>query len=342
MPDALQLCPHDTPPFGDVCTGHARALESLGFRVRTIFFEARASPGRPVEPGLDYATPGELAGRIGGERPQLLVTHRYRAYRVGLHVARRLQVSAHIAVAHEFGMFARFTRRLRRRLATRGRPRFAGVSEPVAEELRACGVDSPLLLPNAIDAHTLRETMRPRSDARAALGIPASAFAIGVVGRLHPKKDPLRALGAFERYRDENARAFLVFVGDGPLRQRLLESAGENVVLAGFRSDARTLIGAFDVILLCSTDREAFGVVLLEAMAAGVPVVLADRPGPRSVVGDCGTYFDTDDELVAALRALSLRTPTETVERARRRVTAQFGIEALAHRYRGVLVASGR
>ena len=113
-----------------------------------------------------------------------------------------------------------------------------------------------------------------------------------------------------------------MFVGDGVLRGRLEEEAGENVVFAGFRTDARSLLRAFDIVLLCATSREAFGVVLLEAMAGGVPVVLADQPGPRSVVGDCGTYFVTDDELVMALRTLSSQHPTETVERGRQRVSA--------------------
>ena len=131
-----------------------------------------------------------------------------------------------------------------------------------------------------------------------------------------------------------------MFVGDGALRPRLEAEAGENVVFAGFKSNARTLLRAFDVVLLCSTGREAFGVVLLEAMAGGVPVVLADQPGPRSVVGDCGTYFATDDELLTALRAVSAVPPTGVVERGRQRVSAQFSVESLAERYRAILLAS--
>ena len=338
MPSALQLCPNDQAPFFDVCAGHARALEMLGFRVRTVFLEARGGQTLSAGPlGVDYATVRELPGLLGGERPALLVSHRHRAYRVGVRMVRRLGHPSHIAVAHEFGMFARRTRRLRRRLAGRDHALFAGVSEPVASDLGASGVASPAVLPNVIDPDALRGTMLPRAQARASLGVPAAAFAIGVVGRLHPKKDPLRALGAFEIYRREDSRAWLVFVGDGPLRTRMEKDAGERVVIAGFRADARTLLGAFDVLLLCSTDREAFGVVLLEAMAAGVPVAVADRPGPRSVVGDCGTYFKTDDELVAALRAIGSRDQSETMERARQRVAARFSVGALSERYREIL-----
>ena len=309
----------------------------LGLCVRTVFFEARC--GAEPSPDVDYATPGELPGLLGGERPELLVSHRHGAYRVGVRIARRLGIASHIAVAHEFGMFARKTRRLRRRLAGRNHALFAAVSEPVAADLGASGIDSPWVLPNVIDTHALRNAMLERAQARATLGIPSPAFAIGVVGQLHPKKGPLRALRVFETYRREDSGAWLVFVGEGPLRPRIEQDAGERVVLAGFRSDARTLLGAFDLLLLCATDREAFGVVLLEAMAAGVPVVVADRPGPRSVVGDSGTYFRTDDELLAVLRSFGSCDRTGTIERARQRVATRFSHDALAERYREILTA---
>lgn len=343
MPDALQLCPNDHPPFFEVCAGHAKALGSLGYRVRTAFFEARGTAGGLAkDPAVVYAAPRDLPGALAGMRPELLVSHRHGAYRVGVRLARRMGIPAHIVVAHEFGMFASVPRRLRRRLAGRGHARFAGVSEPVADDLAASGIGPPLVLPNTIDFRSLRDAAHDRVQAREILGVPVAAFAIGVVGRLHPKKDPLRALRVFERYRRENAGAWLVFLGDGPLRTRLRREAVDRVVLAGFRADARSLLGAFDVVLFCSTHREAFGVVLLEAMAAGLPVVLADQPGPRSVVGDCGTYFVTDDDLLAALRSASSHDTTGTVERARQRVSARFGVGALARRYQGVLVGSTR
>ena len=322
--------------------GHAEALGLLGLRVRTVFFEARGRDRRSsVSAGVDFATPRELPGLLGGERPELLVSHRHGAYRVGVRMARRLGIPSHIAVAHDFGMFARPTRRFRRRLAGRNHALFAAVSAPVAADLGMSGIDSPRVLPNVIDAQALRKTILDRAQARAILGVPSPAFAIGVVGRLHPMKDPLRALHVFETYRREDAGAWLAFVGDGRLQPCIEQHAGERVVLAGFRADARTLLAAFDLLLLCSTDREAFGVVLLEAMAAGVPVLVADRPGPRSVVGDCGMYFETDDELLAVLRTFGSRDRTATVERARQRVATRFSAEALAARYRRILEAHG-
>ena len=117
MRDALQLCPNDHPPFRGVCAGHAKALEVLGFRVRTVFFEARGSASPPADSGVVYGHPRDRRSVVAGLRPELLVSHRHRAYRAGVGLARRMSIPVHVVVAHELGMFARTTRRLRRRLA---------------------------------------------------------------------------------------------------------------------------------------------------------------------------------------------------------------------------------
>ena len=329
MPEALQLCPNDAPPFADVCAGHAAALTLLGYRVTTAFFERRA--GAPAA-NARYLPPRRVLD--GAAPPALILTHRYRAYRAAAGPARRFGIP-HMAVAHEFGMFASARRRLRRRLLHRA-CRFAAVSPPVAEELRRAGVPAPALLPNPIDQTALRAALLPRAAARASLDLPNDAFVVGVVGRLHPKKAPQRALRAFQAHRASNPAARLAFLGDGELRPRLEREAGDGVTFAGFRADAKTLLAAFDLLLCCSTSREAFGLALLEAAAAGVPVVAAAQPGPRFALGDEGVYFDTDEELIAALRRLATRKDPER-RAPSARIERVFSVAALAERYRQLL-----
>ena len=296
----------------------------------------RTRPRGPNQ-SSEVVAAADLAEVLGVERPDLLVAHRYRGYRAGIRLARRLDITEHVAIAHEFGFFARARRRWRRRLLGDGGCRFAGVSDPVAEDLREAGVPAPLVLPNPLVADQLRAGLRSRTDARAELGLDGEGFVVGVVGRLHPKKDPGRALRTFERFRQAHPPARLVFVGDGELREGLERGAGGGVVFAGFRSDARELLRAFDVVLACSTRREAFGLALLEALAADVPVICANRPGPRFVLGDCATYFDNDDELVGALgSAAEGRLVDDRVAR-RARLEQMFSVEALAGRYRSIL-----
>lgn len=343
---AVQICPNDHPPFQQICTGHAQALALCGYRVRTIFLapSGRAAPsssGRARTPGQnespEVVAAADLVEALGVERPDLLVAHRYRGYRAGIRLARRLNIAEHVAIAHEFGFFARARRRWRRRLLGDGGCRFAGVSDPVAEDLAEAGVAAPFVLPNPLVADLLRANLRSRMDARAELGLHAEDFAIGVVGRLHPKKDPGRALRTFERFRQGHPLARLVFVGDGELREGLERRAGGGVVFAGFRSDARKLLKAFDVVLACSTEREAFGLALLEALAADVPVICADRPGPRFVLGGSAAYFDSDDELVLALRSAAEGRLVDDRAARRARLEQMFSVEALAGRYRSAL-----
>ena len=328
MPDALQLCPNDYPPFVDICAGHAEALGQLGYRVRTVFFESRAAA--PAA-GVIYAA-GDRLAEVVERKPDLIVSHRYRAYRVGAALARGQAVRRHVAIAHEFGMFAKRLRRLRYRLE-RPAARFAGVSDAVVEDLRVAGIATPALLPNPLDPAALRRELLPRSAARAALRLPASAFVVGVVGRLHPKKAPARALGLFLRFRQADPMAHLVFVGDGPLRAELEGIADDGVTFAGFRADAKTLLNAFDVLLCCSTEREAFGLALLEGLAAGLPVIAADQPGPRFALGDEGVYFESDDQLLDALHRQRQRAPGDARSGLETPHVARFSPTALAARW---------
>jgi len=339
---AVQLCPNDHPPFLDVCRGHAQALALCGYRVRTVFFASEGRGGAPW-PGEPWeVVPAErLPDVLGSERPDLLVSHRYRGYRAGVRLARRLRVAEHVAVAHEFGFFARARRRWRRGLFGDGGCRFAGVSDPVAADLARAGVAAPLVLPNPLAVDQLRAKLRSREEARAELGLGGEDFVIGVVGRLHPKKNPAHALRAFEAFRRAHPRARLVFVGDGELREDLERAAGTGVTFAGFRADSRELLKALDVFLACATGQEAFGLALLEALAADVPVICADRPGPRFVLGDGATYFDSDDELLRALQSAAEGRQDDDPLARGTRIERMFSVEALAGRYRAALADAG-
>ena len=113
-----------------------------------------------------------------------------------------------------------------------------------------------------------------REEARTALGLSPDAVVVGSTMRLVALKRPDVMAGI--------ARAFphveVVVWGDGPERAALESSADDNLHLPGFRSDAATLLPAFDVFVNpCPV--EAQGLAVLEAMVSGVPVVVADSGG---------------------------------------------------------------
>jgi glycosyltransferase involved in cell wall biosynthesis len=116
----------------------------------------------------------------------------------------------------------------------------------------------------------------PRTDARARFGIEPEAFCIGFVGRLDPCKDVPFLIDAIAGIADRD-HIQLLLVGVGPDESRIRRKAEErgiakHLIWAGRMDSPGDAYAAMDVLVLPSV-YEAFGLVLLEAMAAGVPVI---------------------------------------------------------------------
>ena len=346
---ALQLCPNDHPPFQDVCRNHAAALAQVGVSVDTVFFGAPrgerwdAATYFGIERGTRRMT-ASLRELAAGKDYRLVIAHRYRAHQVATRARSALNGATIVTVAHEFGMFARWQRRLRRRLFAND-VYCAGVSQAVADEMHQHGVPPTrtLVLPNPADVARFDAALLPRNAARERLGMPQESYVVGVVGRLHPKKRPHLALEGFAALGDDS---HLAFIGDGEMRGELESSAvrlgaASRVHFCGRMADASKYAAAFDVMVVASVPEEAFGMALLEAMLAGVPVVCADVPGPRSVLGPEGLYFAGDAAgLTTALRrcaALSVEQRAGVSAMQRERAVKLFSLEATAERYRALL-----
>ena len=120
---------------------------------------------------------------------------------------------------------------------------------------------------------------------RAELGLKSDDVVIGTVARLEPVKGISPLLAAFRDLALPRAR--LVVVGEGSERVALQAQVdalglGGQVVFTGFRSDVRDLYAVFDLFVLNSSD-EPYGLVILEAAAAGVPVIASATSGARAI-----------------------------------------------------------
>jgi glycosyltransferase involved in cell wall biosynthesis len=140
------------------------------------------------------------------------------------------------------------------------------------------------LLPNAVVVPNGIGTSTPlsRVEARRALGIEAGATVIGGSMRLIPEKRPELVVEAARSI----PGAVVVLLGEGPEADHLRAvAAGVDLRLPGFRTDAVSLLPAFDVFVHpCPTDNQPLAV--LEAMGAGVPVVVAATGGTALMVDD--------------------------------------------------------
>jgi glycosyltransferase involved in cell wall biosynthesis len=140
------------------------------------------------------------------------------------------------------------------------------------------------------------EAPAPDPDAlRRDLGIAPEETLVGMAGRLLESKGMRQGLEAVARIRGSHPRCRLVIAGDGPLRETLRTGAkdlglGSSTHFLGWREDVPQIMAALDVFLMPSL-REGFGIVLLEAMAAGVPVVASAAGAAREVVRNGETGF---------------------------------------------------
>src|SRR5436309_2281625 len=311
----------------DARTGeHAfcRALTARGVPVHQVVVPPRAylKERRAI---------AELCARL---RPDVVHTHGYRPDVVDAGVARRLRLPV-VTTLHGYtggGWRNRFYQRLQR-----GRLRrfdaVVAVSRPLAEAARRSGVPSDRihLVRNAWGGGAFLD----RAAARAALRVPAEGFRVGWVGRLSREKGPDVALEAMTYLRDLPVALSVVGAGRELAGLRALAASRgvtDRVAWHGSVPEAGSLLRAFDVVVL-SSRTEGTPIVLLEAMAAGIPVV-ASRVGglPDVLSSDEALLVPPEDPAACAAALRAVYADGAGAERRARaagaRLESEFGCSA--------------
>lgn len=162
-------------------------------------------------------------------------------------------------------------------------------SESLANVLRKREVKSPLeVIPTGIDCALFKNGDREKFRKQA--NIPEDARVIGHVGRLSPEKNLGYLTEAVSQVLDRDPNAVFLLVGDGDMREEILSSLAkhEDRVISPGKLAGKNLADAYramDCFVFASLT-ETQGIVLAEAMAAGVPVCALDGPGVREIVED--------------------------------------------------------
>ncbi len=210
--------------------------------------------------------------------------------------------------------------------ALRGASAVIAVSEYLAAELRASGLDLPPVKVANMGVDLERFTVCDRREARLALGIDPDGPLVLAVGGLNARKNPLGLLQAFARVRHQIPSARLALVGDGPQAGavragvRRLDLAGA-VLLPGAveHSTVGDWMAACDVLVLPSLV-EPLGVVALEALASGRGVVATRVGGAAEIVPASGPGRHVDPanpvEIGAAIVDLLAHPPSPEACRA--------------------------
>ena len=260
----------------------------------------------------------DLERLIRDWRANVLHTHGYHADIVGYFAGRRAGVPV-LSTAHGF-TGGSLKNRFYEWLDIQALKRFDAVvcvSPLIRKQLEAARADPERLhlIPNGHDG----SQPMTREAARAELGLDPQARIVGWIGRLSHEKGPDRFVHIMGSLRS-NARG--VMIGDGPERvnvERDVAATDAPLTLVGARPDAARLVTAFDVLAVTSRT-EGLPMTVLNAMAAGVPVVATAVGALPEVLADGAGWLalPTDAEALAACVRSALQDPAEAERRAHR------------------------
>lgn len=342
----LQICHCYYPPFLDCARQYAQLFQGTDIKVITVYLTGE--PDDSVVKGsasdevifLGYQSKQVRGLKLGAIKQikQIVKTkhflfciaHRAKPTYVAL-LATNLSV---VSVRHNYGDFGRFSRRVMVNLFKK-RLLLLGVSDSARDEIRAHLPQWPQsqieTLYNRIDVAATQSTFVTKQEARQFLGLPEHAWVVGNVGRLHHDKDQATLLRGFQKALPNlPADSLLVVMGKGPLEKELKQLAQDlsmtsSVVFTGNVPNGKQYFKAFDLFALTS-DHEPFGMVLLEAMAAGLPIICSDCGGGKEVVQDVGRLFPLGDDGALAQSLIEAYENRTNVNQAEI-------IQALHHRF---------
>jgi glycosyltransferase involved in cell wall biosynthesis len=237
--------------------------------------------------GFDITLPFRLARVFERENIEVVHTHNPQALIYGA-PAGKLAGAVLVHTKHGRNPDTR-RRRWLRRAAAELVDAYVAVSPStaqVAREHRDSAEERLSVIENGIDLNAFTHGAGVRHAVRDELGIPRDAWVVGTIGRLAPEKDQKVLIEAMTPLLGPKRR--LLIVGDGPERpalDALVEKLGvkAHVHFTGVRRDPARLLASFDVFAL-SSKTEGLPLVVLEAMAAALPVVSTDVGGIGDVI----------------------------------------------------------
>lgn len=278
---------------------------------------------RPPHPVADARSLGAIRRLLVETRPALVHTHMAKAGALGRLAATTVRPrprTVHTFHGHVLeGYFGPLARqafiRAERRLA-RSTDVLVTVSPEIRDELVDLGIGRPgqyHVIRLGLELGPFLAVNGQSGRLRAHLGLSSTAPLVGIIGRLVPIKDHLTLFAAIRRL----PGVHVAIIGDGQLRPQLEARVqalglGDRVHFTGWWSDVPAAVSDLDAVALTSRN-EGTPVALIEAAAAGRPVVATDVGGVRSVVEDgvSGLLAPAgDEERVSALLGRLLADPS--------------------------------
>jgi glycosyltransferase involved in cell wall biosynthesis len=318
--------------------------------------------GRGLHPIRDVLTLWKVYKLIRELKPDVVHTHTSKAGFVGRVAAwlARTPVIVHTFHGHVFhGYFSPLKTwlflLLERLTATMSDTIITlteGLRRELAEVFHITRKGRIMVLPLGLDLEVFAQTPRKIGSFRAAWDIPAGVPLIGIVGRLAPVKNHILFLEAAGRVKQQLPAARFAIIGDGETRAEVEAKVDElglrdSVIFTGWERDLAPIYSDLDVLVISSTS-EGTPVSVIEALAAGCPVVATAVGGVPDLLdqGNLGKLVPSGDaEALANAITDTLLTPPDMSE-PQRLMLDRYGIDRLvsdlSSLYRGLLAKKGR
>jgi sugar transferase (PEP-CTERM/EpsH1 system associated) len=311
----------------------ADELEDDGYRVHYMYKKDR----------VDYALFFKIAKLFKHERVEIVHCHNIGAVLYGSIGSKLARAAGTVYTAHGTYSANRFGKfRYSKFLPVNKVVTVSGEARRAMLATGQVGPNDVSTLPNGIDTDLFNVDVDTH-DIKHQIGIPGGVPVFGIVARLSPEKQHNVLLDAMALLGGAAAASVLVVVGDGPIRSQLETHAVEagiadRVFFLGERRDVPRLLKIFDVFVL-SSRFEGLSLTLLEAMAAGLPIVATDVGGNAEVVVDGKTGLIVEQGVAGALASAMEKIGTnpnlarEMGDLGRKRVVEQYSLEAMVKGY---------
>lgn len=358
--ETVLLLARGLPAYGfDVVVAGRPGTETVRLEESGVRYIPVEELFRPVSIRQDAQAFRAIHRILRDENVDIVHTHSSKAGVLGRIAARLHRVPAIVHTSHGLPINPDMARGQRavllmaERASARASHKIVAVSHSTGRELRELKLARPeqiVVIPSGVDIE--RFASADRNEARRLLGAPHDGLVVGWVGRHFDQKRPQHIVEVARRVIQRIPRSVFILIGDGPLLEDTRAAAGgePRIHVLGHRSDVAQLYVGFDVFLLASA-WEGLPRTVLEAQAAGVPVVATDVNGVREAVrhGETGLLVPLGE--IDGLAEQVCRLLEDDTERARFSVAAREGIridfsekftvEATAQLYRDLLVTGG-
>lgn len=307
MVKILQILPSDSPGIQQLAESIEASFPSKDFKVITAYLNPTSNKqptsntkhfnfSKKETKGLRLKALWQVFKYCHKEQFDVVITHRFKPLYLMLIINKFLNKPTCISVIHGFDDFSRGYRRLILKLFWSINWQFVAISDSVANYLLRISPNLDLnhitTINNAVNATSLTQSLKTKQQSLSALGFGHHPITFGTIGRLIPLKGHIHLIKAFEIVIKEHPDSHLVIIGEGRTRLELESylsnhNLQENITLIGHLDNAANYLRGFDVFVLPSL-KEGFGIVLLEAMAAKLPIIASHTGGIPYVLGELG------------------------------------------------------